>query len=131
MNQSDHEFARKIVQHLDYGADQLDQMTRERLLAARKTALSRYQEQPVAAWVPAWAGPAVARIGEHRSLNTRSLVLVAALLATFAGAIAWQTMNSGNGSDVADIDVGLLTDDLPINAYLDKGFDSWLKRSLR
>lgn len=131
MNQPDHEFAKHIVRHLDYGADQLDPITRERLLTARKTALSHYQERPVAAWVPAWAGQAVAGIAGHRSLNARSLVLVAALLATFAGAIAWQTMNSGNGSDSADIDVGLLTDDLPINAYLDKGFDSWLKRSLR
>ena len=131
MNQPDHELARKIVQHLDYGTDHLDQATRERLLAARKTALSHYKEQPVPAWVPVWAGQAAARFTEHRLLNVRSLVLVAALLATVAGAIAWQTMNSGNGSDIADIDAGLLTDDLPINAYLDKGFDSWLKRSLR
>jgi hypothetical protein len=131
MNQPDHEFAKAIVEHLDYGADQLGPLTRERLLAARKTALSHYQVQSVAAWVPAWAGQAVARIAEYRSLKAGSLVVVAALVATFAGAIAWQTMNSGNGSDVADIDVGLLTDDLPINAYLDKGFDSWLKRSLR
>ena len=34
-------------------------------------------------------------------------------------------------SDIADIDAGLLTDDLPINAYLDQGFDSWLQRSGR
>ena len=131
MNQPDHEFAGKIVRHLDYGVDRLDQATRERLLTARKMALSHYTEQPVPAWAPAWAGLAVARFTENRLLNARSLFLVAALLATFAGAIAWQTMNSGNGSDTADIDAGLLTDDLPINAYLDKGFDSWLKRSLR
>lgn len=131
MNQPDHELARTIVQHLDYGADHLDQATRERLLTARKNALSHYEEQPVPAWVPAWAGQAVARFTEHRLFNARSLVVVAAVLTTFAGAIAWQTMNAGNGSDIADIDAGLLTDDLPINAYLDKGFDSWLKRSLR
>lgn len=131
MNQPEHELARKIVQHLNYGADRLDQATRERLLTARKTALSHYKEQPVSAWVPVWAGQTVARLTGHRSLNTRYLAVVAALLATFAGAVAWQTMNSGNGSDTADIDAGLLTDDLPINAYLDKGFDSWIKRSVR
>jgi hypothetical protein len=32
---------------------------------------------------------------------------------------------------LAEVDAGLLTDELPINAYLDKGFDSWLKRSSR
>ena len=131
MNQPDDELARKIVQRLDYGTDHLDQATRERLLTARKTALSHYKEQPVPVWVPAWAGHAAGRLTEHHLLNARSLVLVAALLATFAGAIAWQTMHTGNGNDTADIDAGLLTDDLPINAYLDKGFDSWLKRSLR
>jgi hypothetical protein len=29
----------------------------------------------------------------------------------------------------AEIDAGLLTDDLPIGAYLDKNFTAWLKRS--
>jgi hypothetical protein len=32
---------------------------------------------------------------------------------------------------LADLDVRLLTDDLPIDAYLDKGFDSWLNRQSR
>ncbi len=38
---------------------------------------------------------------------------------------------NGVMSGIADIDLGLLTDDLPIDAYLDKDFDSWLKRSPR
>jgi hypothetical protein len=43
--------------------------------------------------------------------------------------VYWQSVAS-NG-DLADVEIALLTDELPINAYLDKGFDSWLKRSPR
>jgi len=46
-----------------------------------------------------------------------------------AGFAYWQT--TAPLGDFADIDVNLLTDELPINAYLDSGFDSWLKRSPR
>ena len=31
-------------------------------------------------------------------------------------------------AEFADIDSQLLADDLPIDAYLDKGFDAWLKK---
>jgi hypothetical protein len=32
-------------------------------------------------------------------------------------------------ADIEEIDAALLTSELPIDAYLDKGFDAWLKRS--
>ena len=44
------------------------------------------------------------------------------------GIAYWQN-GSSPASEMAEIDAGLLSDELPINAYLDKGFDSWLKRS--
>ena len=31
--------------------------------------------------------------------------------------------------ELVEIDSGVLTSDLPIDAYLDRGFDAWLKRS--
>jgi hypothetical protein len=31
--------------------------------------------------------------------------------------------------EAEEIDSALLTSELPINAYLDQGFDAWLKRS--
>ena len=34
-------------------------------------------------------------------------------------------------AELAEIDAGLLTDELPISAYLDKGFDSWVTGSSR
>ncbi|MBX9810818.1 MAG: DUF3619 family protein [Burkholderiales bacterium] len=128
MNQQDHELAGKIVQHLNYGAELLDEGTRKRLLAARKVALSHYRERPEPVWGMAWAGHAAVRFGERR-FDVRLLITVAALAAALIGVIYWQTRSPAN--DIAEIDLGLLTDDLPINAYLDGGFDSWLKRSSR
>lgn len=129
MNRPENELARRIVQHLDYGAEQLGPGTRERLLAARRVALSRYREQPVTVTGLAWAGQAVARITEQRYTNTRQLVAISSLVAALVGIAYWQS--NGVTNELAEIDTGLLTDELPINAYLDKGFDSWLKRSSR
>ncbi len=130
MNQPEQEqLARKVVQHLEYGVDRIDAGTRERLLAARKGALARYREQPAPVFGLAWAGQAMARVSDPGFYNARHLIAVAALILGLAGLAYWQGLGPAN--DIAEIDAGLLTDELPINAYLDQGFDSWLKRSSR
>lgn len=45
-----------------------------------------------------------------------------AAVATFAG----QYAANANHSEVIEIDSALLTDDLPIDAYLDRGFAAWV-----
>jgi hypothetical protein len=130
MNQPNDELARKIVQHLDFGADHVEPATRERLLEARKIALSHYQAGAQPAWGLAWAGQAMSRRGEQHFLGPRYLIAGAALIAALIGIAYWHG-GSAPPNELAEIDVGLLTDELPINAYLDKGFDSWLKRSSR
>ena len=59
--------------------------------------------------------------------NLRAWFVLLALLTTLAGAVAWQSF-SAQDTEIADIDEGLLTSELPINAYLDRSLDSWLKR---
>jgi hypothetical protein len=129
MNQSEHELASRIVQHLDHGVDQLEPAVRERLLAARRLALSRSQERALPVIGLAWAGTVAARFAEHRYASARYLIAISMLVVALAAVLYWQS--NGTSNDIADIDSGLLTDELPINAYLDKGFDSWLKRSSR
>jgi len=129
MKQPEHELARKLVQHLDYGLDRLEPGVRERLVTARNAALSKCREQPEPVLGLAWAGQAAARITEHSFFDARNLVTGAAFVLALAGVAYWQV--SAPVNDLADIDTSLLTDELPINAYLDKGFDSWLKRSSR
>ena len=55
------------------------------------------------------------------------LLPLIALLLALAGTAYWQILQQDDNND--EIDSLLLSDDLPINAYLDKGFDAWLKRS--
>jgi hypothetical protein len=129
MNRPDDELARKIVGALDRGVERLDTGTRERLAAARRLALSRYREQPEPVWGLAWAMNAVSPRGAHRQYNPRYLLAACAFALAISGFAYWQA--TAPVADFAEIDVNLLTDDLPINAYLDNGFDSWLKRSSR
>jgi hypothetical protein len=127
MNQED-ELATRIARLLDEDTDGLSADTRERLAHARKLALSRQQGRKVQALVPAWAGP-VSRVTEQSVFGVRYVIPLAALILGLIGVV--YVNRSNLASDIADIDAGLLTDELPINAYLDQGFDSWLKRSSR
>lgn len=126
----DDELGARISRLLDESAGDVAPAARERLAAARRKALARHEELRATSkgWVPAWAGP-FAHFTEQRVLGVRYLVPVAALVLGLMGVVY---MHTGTVSgDIADIDVGLLTDELPINAYLDQEFDSWLKRSSR
>jgi hypothetical protein len=73
--------------------------------------------------------------GEFRNITERSVmgvryvIPIAALVLGLIGVVYMNT--TAPSGDIADIDAGLLTDELPLNAFLDQGFDSWLKRSSR
>jgi hypothetical protein len=123
----ENELAAKIASLLNQGVREMDAQTAAKLLEARKEALAHFQDKPARAWSPVWVTEAVGRITEPFSHNLRAGLVLLAFLASVAGAIAWQSLGQ-QGSDIAELDEALLTDELPINAYLDKGFDSWLKR---
>jgi hypothetical protein len=55
MNQADHDLAEENRRLSGEGARNLDPTTAERLLAARKVALSRFQIEAAPAWGWAWA----------------------------------------------------------------------------
>jgi len=125
--QQNHELAEKIVKLLNQSTHQMNAQTATKLLEARKEALAHFQEKPARAWTSSWATVVVGCITEPFSHNLRAGFVLLAFLVAVAGVVAWQTM-SQQGSETAELDQALLTDELPINAYLDKGFDSWLKR---
>lgn len=124
---NEQELARKIVQHLDQGLDHIKQGTLYRLQSARMAALDRYRKAPQLMFGLAWAGNAAFRLSHSRYVNARNGFALGVLLLSLIGVGYWQlTVQSG---DIAEIDASLLTGDLPINAYLDSGFEAWLKRS--
>jgi hypothetical protein len=124
MNQQD-ELAGRIARLLDEGTDKLSPRSREGLAKAREAALARYGRRAPAA-APEWAST-ISTITEGSVFGVRYLIPLAALVLGLIGVVYVQT--SGVTSSIADIDMGLLTDELPIDAYLDNDFDSWLKRS--
>jgi hypothetical protein len=123
MNPSEQELAQKLVRYLDDGLDRIEPRVRERLAAARMNALANYRAQPALGL--AGSGNVMTWITGHARLTFAAAALVVAT----AGFVYWQSARQSNG--IAELDAYLLTDELPINAYLDKGFDSWLKRSSR
>ncbi len=128
MSTRESDIARSIVRNLETGSRTLDRGTLSRLAAARDRALADYDQAP--AWLPAWAGHPKLRLSEQPASGIRHLLAVAVLVMGLLGVVFWQSGN-GRGYELADIDTRLLTDDLPLDAYLDKGFDSWLKRQSR
>ncbi|TSA17151.1 MAG: DUF3619 family protein [Betaproteobacteria bacterium] len=122
MNEQD--FGNKIKQQLDLALD-LDAATRDRLKIARQHALARQRmTEPVFAL--AWVDAVVGRLSGNPASAGVALA-GAALIIALVGVQYWQRMPTVE--EIEEIDSALLTSDLPINAYLDKGFDSWLKRS--
>ena len=127
MNRDD-EQGRRIAGLLDESARSLTSEERTKLAEARELALSRYRVRREPELQPAWAGN-INRWTERPVFGVRYVIPVAALVLGLLG-VAYMH-NGAFSSDIADIDAGLLTDELPINAYLDTGFDAWPKRSPR
>ena len=129
MNQQD-ELGARIAGLLAESADELPAEQRDALAAARRQALARHRAvmEKAPALEPAWAST-VSGITERSVMGVRYVLPLAALILGLVGIVY---MHTGSvPSEIADIDAGLLTDELPINAFLDQSLDSWLKRSQR
>jgi hypothetical protein len=96
----------------------------ERLRRARELALERQRPEP--APVVAWADNVVGNLGGWGGVALRVLLPLALLVGTGVAFYSWQ--QNQRAAEVEEIDSMLLTDDLPIDAYLDRGFQSWLKK---
>ena len=127
MNNSE-EQGRRIAKLLDRAADDLTVEQRMRLAEARNLALARARSESQRELAPAFAGR-ISSLTERSIFGVRYAIPVAALVLGLLGVTYMH--NGGFSNDIADIDAGLLTDELPLNAYLDAGFESWLKRSSR
>jgi hypothetical protein len=99
---------------LDRSTAQLDRDTLNRLRDARRMALQHQrtsQHVPVLAWLHEH-GPAHA--SRHKSHHWGLVVLFAIIL--FSGIFYWQHAYE---HDHSDIDTAILTDDLPVDMYVD------------
>ena len=125
MIRNEDEFAKKITGYLDAGTRELKSGTAYRLQQARAAALARLQD-PKRAPEMALAG-AGGTLGGGRPFyaQVRVWIGVALIAAAAFGWQQWQAYQAINEAE--EIDAHLLSSDLPIDAYLDRGFQVWLK----
>jgi len=131
-NTRESETAKKITTYLDAGADALKAGTVYRLQQARAAALAGLGEAEGVAGVRmahalAGAGMPVGRPRPVRG-GLRLWLGVAAFVAV-AG-FGWQQWKAVQQvREFEELDAQILSSDLPIDAYLDRGFQNWLKAS--
>jgi hypothetical protein len=126
MNTDDINLAYKIRHALNENLDKLPASTTERLAAARALALSRkkadapLRRQEVSRpWFdvrPLFSTRWVARAA-----------VIAPLVAMVAGLVGvYQVEHEQRIAELADLDAAVLSDDLPLTAYTDHGFNAYL-----
>jgi Protein of unknown function (DUF3619) len=121
---NENEVAGKIVARLDQNLADLPASTVQKLQAARLAAVAAYRsDKPL--WGHSRAGNVLSGWGLGRGLSTRLVLSAAIVLASLTGLIYWQ-MSSHHEEE---LDTGLLAGELPIHAYTDPGFETWLKHS--
>jgi hypothetical protein len=125
MTANDKEIAGRIKTYLDAGTKELKSGTVYRLQQARAAALARLQE-PMRSPEAALAG-AGGTLGGARPFyaQVRFWIGVALIAAAGFGWQQWQVYQAINEAE--EIDAMLLSSELPIDAYLDRGFQAWLK----
>jgi hypothetical protein len=118
---NEQQFGKRLRQILN-GAP-LGAQVERRLQAAREAALARQRLRSPAL---AWADNVLGRFGNWPTVALYTVVCLAVLVAGAAGVYTWQ--QNQRIAELEEIDSQLLTDDLPIDAYLDRGFQNWLKK---
>ena len=119
MNESG--LGKKIAQLLNHSLDNIDQSILTRLQSGRKAAIENYREYEMLATTG--ESP---NINKPHSpyLNIKNILPLVTLLLILVSYTYWQSFQYSDEND--EIDILLLSDDLPINAYLDNDFDVWL-----
>jgi hypothetical protein len=118
------QFGNKVRQLLNQGA-QLDGKFAGRLRQARENALRRQLIARPAVGL-AWADGLIGSFGGVTGFSFRLVLPMAVLVGGLLAINGWQ--QNQRVAEVEEIDALLLTDDLPLDAYLDKGFEAWLKK---
>ena len=125
MNQA--EIAKKITTYLDKGTAELKAGTAYKLQAARQAALDAVR-------LPQHSPELILADGKGRSLGGgRPLFADARLwigmLVLVGGVLFFQNWRvTQQTREIEETDAALLTSELPIEAYLDRGFQNWLKQ---
>ena len=120
------ETVKKITTYLDRSAAELKAGTLYKLQRARAAALAKLSEPQTTS--------ELALAGSHGTLAPRrafaDLRIWLGILVIVGGILSYQYWQSlQQARDIEETDAAILSSELPIEAYLDRGFQAWLKRS--
>jgi hypothetical protein len=113
------EFASKLKPWLDRSAAAVGELQATRLRAARLRAMDAYRE-PVRLF-----GLVTVNAGTVQTIQY-SVVQRALLFLPLAALLAVLAIKSADEPDLSDIDVQLLSQELPPDAFLDQDFRTWV-----
>ena len=99
----------------------------EQLRAARERALERQKTSGLANVNRGGGAGILGGIPAFHSLLPKVVLPLVILVIGLLAINTWQQTQTVQ--EIEEIDAAVLTGELPIDAYLDKGFDAWLKRS--
>ena len=127
MNSDDLNFAYKVRHALNEHAEHLPASTTDRLASARKSALARKKaDAPVRIAERQLAGNS----GSWFSFSTLGRMAVVAPLVVLVAGLAgiYQYEEQQRIAELAELDAAVLSDELPLTAYLDTGFNAYLEK---
>jgi Protein of unknown function (DUF3619) len=137
LEQKEHEFALKVRHALDENIASLPAASLDKLASARRVAIARKKSSRVAVaapvMTPAFAGAAgqldlPVAAGKRGRFSRLALAWpLLALVIGLAGIAYWE--DHQRTAELADIDAAMLSDNLPLDAYLDHGFNAYLTRN--
>ncbi|WP_426174752.1 DUF3619 family protein [Massilia sp. TWR1-2-2] len=125
MNTEDINLAYKVRHALNANLDNLPASTAERLASARKMAVSRKKAHaPVQVAQRALAGNFGSFFTFSSLGRAGAIIPLLALVAGLAG--VYQYEQQQRIAELAELDAAVLSDELPLTAYLDHGFNAYL-----
>jgi hypothetical protein len=132
MNAKEINFAYKVRHALNENLDTLPSSTVDRLASARKIALNRKKSRSgLRVLVPraAFAGQIGNFFSQPLIWTGRMIGVALPVVVVVAGLIGiFQSEQQQRIQETADIDAAVLSDELPLTAYLDHGFNAYLAK---
>lgn len=128
MNANDLNFAYRVKHALDQNLDNLPASTADRLASARKIALSRKKPDALRVSINrlAIAGQFGGFLQERMSWLGRLGVMTPLLAGALIFIGLYEFEHEQRIAELAELDVAVLADDLPVSAYVDQGFNAYL-----
>ena len=133
MTEDQAQFAKKLTTYLNAGTAEIKSGTAYRLQQARAAAIARLAETassgvPQSRLSHAFAGSAgtMGPSGANFWKSGRLWFGIVLIAAASFGYQQWQVYQQTR--EIEEIDTQILTSDLPIDAYVDRGFQTWLTR---